>query len=206
MKKISLIFAAFLCSANSANATGFYVGADLVSAEASHQAKNTSSASGPQNSSGQNASSNNVGANVGVRFDFLNLLASGELFYDNLQTSTRNFAQNSGAVGEGDDLEIRDRYGVKGNLGFAVLPRVTTFITYGVAKVNYSSNVPSAGQTISKNELTPLYGVGVLVDSIAGVSLKLSYDYQKFDMRYASGASKIKTSLGVAKIGAVYNF
>lgn len=206
MKKFSLIFAAIFLSANSANAAGFYVGADVLSANATHQAKNLSQSSGPQNSSGQNASKNNFGANVGFRFDPLNFYAAGELFYDNLQTSAKNFAQNSAAVGEGDNVQIRSRYGAKGNVGFAILPRVTPFLTYGLTKVDYSSNVPSAGQTTSKNEFTPLYGVGILVDLPLGFSLKASYDYQKFDMRYAGGASKIKTSLGVAKVGVVYNF
>ena len=199
-------FVAFLFS-SAANATGFYVGVDALSADANHQARNIYSSSGPKNNDKQGDSKFNYGLNAGFRLDLLNLYGSAELFYDNLQTSARNFQSSSGQTSEqGSDIQLSNRYGAKANVGFAILPRITPFLTYGLTNVNYSSNVLSSHQSNSKSQMTPLYGVGLLVDLPLGISLKASYDYQQFNMSYAESGAKIKTGLGVAKLGVIYNF
>ena len=207
MKKFLTILFVGLILSNSAKATGLYVGADAIFADSSFQAKNISSNSNPKNNDKQGADKFNYGVNAGLRLDVLNLLASAEIFYDNLQTSARGFQSSSGALsGQGDSTQIKDRYGVKGNFGFAILPKITPFVTYGMTSLRYSNNVLSNNQSVANNKLAPLYGVGLLVDLPFGISLKASYDYQQFNMRYASDSSKIKTSLGVAKLGVIYNF
>lgn len=189
----------------SSNATGLFIGADLLQANARHEANNTGS-SGPKNNDVAESDNVNYGLNAGVRFDLLTLLASVELFYDNLNTSSRNFNQIDGTINNQDRIELKNRYGAKINAGFAILPRITPFITYGLTKVSYSSNVLSSNNSLSKTELTPLYGIGLLVDLPLGITAKASYDYQKIDMKYAGGGAKINTHLGVAKLGLVYNF
>lgn len=207
MKKLLATFCATFLLASSASATGFFVGADVLQASATHKASNpTNSAGGPQNSWKQDSDRTNYGVSAGVRADVLNLLVSGEVFYDRLDTVARDFPRTDGVVYPSDNIKLKDRSGVKANLGFAILPKVTPFVTLGVASVNYQSNVYSAGVTKSKSEMAPLYGVGVLVDLPWGFTAKASYDYQKFDMRYAQEGSKIKTALGVAKLGVIYNF
>ncbi|NBV06874.1 MAG: porin family protein [Proteobacteria bacterium] len=207
MKKLSAIFCTALIFSNAANATGFYVGADALVADANHKAKNISTTSGPKNNDKQGDTKLNYGVNAGFRIDLLNLYGSAELFYDNLQTSARNFQSSAEQISsDGSSTELKNRYGAKANLGFAILPRITPFITYGLTNVNYSSNVFSSNQSISKSKLTPLYGAGLILDLPFGVSLKASYDYQQFNIRYAESGSKIKTNLGVAKLGVIYNF
>ncbi len=205
MKKFLYLSGLLCVLSNSANATGIYVGLDALSSNANFTAKNISSVTGPKNNSEKQDSKFNAGINAGVRFDLLTFYASGELFFDNLQSSTQNLSQISGS-NSGGDITLKNRYGVKGNIGFAILPRVTPFITYGLANVSYSNSVANVNQSTSQTELAPLYGVGVLVDLPFNVSVKASYDYQRFNMRYASGASKIKTDLGIAKLGVIYNF
>ncbi len=207
MKKFVTIFCTTCALASSANATGFYVGLDVLNANANHQARNLSTTSGPQNNDKQAANKYNYGVNAGFRFDLLNLYSSAELFYDNLQTSAKNFGSNSGSTNnEGSNIQLDNRYGAKANVGFAILPKITPFVTYGLTNMRYSSNVLSSHQSSAKTQLTPLYGVGLLLDLPFGVSLKASYDYQQFNMQYAESGTKVKTNLGVAKLGVIYNF
>lgn len=206
MKKYLVIFCAAFLISNSSQATGLFVGADALFAKSNHRAKNYSSISGPKNGSIQDADNLNFGVNAGYRIDLLNLLVSGELFYDDLRTSSRDFESTANQINNGNSIAIKNRYGAKVNAGFAILPRITPFVTYGLTNVNYSSDVLSANNSLTKSEFTPLYGLGILFDLPLGISLKASYDYQQFDMRYAQSGSKIRTHLGVAKVGVVYNF
>ena len=90
--------------------------------------------------------------------------------------------------------------------GFAILPRVTPFVTFGVANVRYASTLNSSGQSTKQSEMSPLYGVGILFDLPYGISLKAAYDYQQFNIQYAYEGPKVRTHLGVARLGLVYNF
>ncbi len=207
MKIFSAIFcAAFLISSPS-YATGLFIGADALFANAHHQAKNSSTDSGPNNGSVQQSDKMGYGVNAGVRADLLTLLASAELFYDKLDTSTRNFESTSGEINNSDSIAIKNRYGVKGNIGFAILPKVTPFLTYGLANVQYGNQVLSSGNSVSKSEFAPLYGLGLLIDlPFTGLSVKAAYDYQQFNMKSAQEGAKIRTHLGVARLGVIYNF
>ncbi len=186
MKKFITIFLAIFLISDLSYATGAFVGADLLFSDARHKSDTMAK-----------ASQESYGFNVGGRFDFLPLLASGELFYDNLNSSSNAFASS------GDVIKLRDRYGAKVNAGFAVLPRVTPFLTLGLSNVNYRINGIASN---SRNEFTPLYGVGILFDLPLGISLKAAYDYQQYYFRSPNNPAKVRTDLGVARIGVVYNF
>ncbi len=205
-KTFSLIFCIITLLSSQSYATGIFVGADALFATASHRAINSSVVSGPKNGDYKDTDKINYGINAGLRFDLLNFYASAEAFFDDLRTSSKNFESNSGQISVGDRIKLNNRYGVKANAGFAIFPRVTPFLTYGLSSVSYSSNVSSDHNSISKSELTPIYGVGLLVDLPFDISAKLSYDYQQFNMQYAESGSKIRTHLGVTKLGLIYNF
>ena len=100
MKKFLTAFSLVLFFAKSAFATGVFVGADAIFADSNHVVKNLSSDALTQNKDKQGDNSVNFGVNAGLRFDLLNFMASGEVFYDNLQTK---------AVRE----ELATRYGVR---------------------------------------------------------------------------------------------
>ena len=208
MKKTFLaIFCTAALLSNSSYATGIFIGFDAIQSNAIHKADNPSgSLTGPRNGDVIDTDKSSWGSNAGIRFDFLNLLASVEGFYDRLDTYTNNFYSTLGTRGNGDNIQLKDRYGVKANLGFAILPRVTPFLTLGAAKVNYQNNVFFVNNSAHDSEVAPLYGVGILFDLPLGITLKAAYDYQQFNMRYAESGSKIKTRLGVARIGVIYNF
>lgn len=207
MKKLTFLITILAFFAQNASASGIFIGADALFANASHKAKNITANSTLRNGDVKEADNLNYGLNAGIRANLLVLMASAEVFYDNLNLSATNFAGSNGNVNVQDSVELKNRYGAKANVGFMILPNITPFVTYGLAKVRYSSNVLSAGNALTKTELEPLYGVGVLVDvPFIDLTAKLSYDYQSFDMRYADNSAKVKTHLGVAKLGVVYNF
>ncbi len=201
----SIFFALTLVSSQSHALVGFFSGIDAIHTKANHQAVNSSSISGPKNGDIKDTDEINYGLNVGAKFDLLNLYASGELFFDQINTRSSNFDSNS-ASSSSDIIKINNRYGAKANIGFAILPKVTPFITYGLASVDYESNLPSNNKYVSNYELSPLYGVGLLIDLPCGFSAKAAYDYQSLNMRYAESGAKIKTSLGIARVGLMYNF
>jgi opacity protein-like surface antigen len=201
-----MLFCATTLVSSQSYATGFFVGADALMAKSSHKAINSSAISGPKNNDEESADNLNFGISAGARFDLLALTVSGELFFDNLQTSSTDFATNDNSNNSGDRIKIKNRYGAKANVGFSVLPKITPFVTYGFSNVNYGSDLSSQNVSLAKSKLTPLYGAGILFDLPFGVSAKASYDYQSFNMQSAESGSKIRTHLGVAKLGLIYNF
>lgn len=208
MKKFIITsFIACLIS-TSAHATGLFVGVDALTANSRQTSKNHSGTSG--SISGivkEDDNKINYGLNAGFRLDCKldcgNLYQSVELFYDNLNLTSSRF-ESPNAVN--DHIKIRNRYGAKINLGFEVVPNVIPFLTVGLTNVSYNNNGTSGNINISRHEITPIYGAGLLVDIAHGVSLKASYDYQKFDIPSNQPGAKIQTNLGVAKVGLVYNF
>lgn len=198
MKKILSIFCATIFLSTQAQAsTGLFIGVDALQSHAKHEASNSSVISGPSNGDKMKADNTGYGANLGFRFDPLMLYASAEVFYERLNSSSRGFNQNISGIGP--NFQMDDRYGAKANLGITILPWLTPFITYGVARVNY--NTDSSG-----NKTAPLYGVGILFDiPLTNFSVKAAYDMQKLNnISYQNGRSD--TNLGVAHIGLTYTF
>lgn len=207
MKKFLTAFFIAATFSSSAFATGLFVGADAIFSDSNHRVRNLSSFATTENGDKQGDDSVNFGVNAGVRFDLLNFMASGEIFYDNLQTEAKNFRLVSGSGSNLGNTKINSRYGAKVNFGSAIFPKTTTFLTYGLTNVNYDSNLISSNQSLSKDKMTPLYGAGLLVDlPFTGLSLKATYDYQRFTMKYADSSAKVRTYINVFKLGVIYNF
>ena len=195
MKKFLTIFCATLLLSTQSNATGLFIGADVLHSHTLHKADNSSAILGPQDDDKVQGDDAGYSGNFGVRVDPLFLFVSAEVFYDRLNSSTRGFEQN--IVGYKPNINIDERYGAKGNVGLTILPWITPFATYGFARVNYQTDV-------STHKDAPLYGVGLLIDLPLDITLKAAYDVQKFDITYQNAESK--TYLGVARLGLMYNF
>ncbi|MFT6107053.1 MAG: opacity protein-like surface antigen [Rickettsiales bacterium] len=202
MKKLLTIFCSVFLISNSAFADGFFVGADVLRADVRQQARNSNSLFGADNGSGVNGNKMGYGVNAGIRGDLLFLVGSAELFYDNLDISTKSF---NSASNTGDAMKIQNRYGAKVNVGTKIFPFVTSFLTLGLANVDYEFTNQSNNNSKSDSQFSPLYGIGILVDLPLKITLKASYDYQQFDDIAPRGA-KIRNRLGVAKVGVIYNF
>lgn len=192
MKKITSIFCALiLLSAQAQAASGLFVGLDYLHANSVNKSNNDLLPS-----SKTTDASSGYGVNAGLRFDPLFFYLSGEVFYENLNSSAKGFNQNSGT--NGVNLGLNERYGAKGNVGFTILPWLTPFVTYGVARVKYETD-------ISKWREAPLYGVGIIFDiPLSNFSIKAAYDVQRIKFPYQTAQSK--TNLGVAHLGLTYTF
>ncbi|MCE3255763.1 MAG: hypothetical protein K0R25_1257 [Rickettsiaceae bacterium] len=143
----------------------------------------------------------NYGLNAGIRaFHSDNLFGSAELFYDDFNLSANDSYAPSG---RGERFELDNRYGLKLNLGAAVTENVTPFVTIGAANVRY--NINSAVGGISKTELTPLYGAGLLVDLNKSFSVRAAYDYQPLYTKSSLGGSN-RNHLNIVRVGLAYNF
>jgi opacity protein-like surface antigen len=202
MKKLLTISCFVFLISNSSFASGFFVGADLLRSDVRQEARNSNPLSGSNNGSGVNGNKMGYGVNAGIRGNLLFLVGSAELFYDDLNISTKSF---NSASNSGDAMKIQNRYGAKVNVGTKIFPFVTSFLTLGLANLDYEFTNQSNSNSKSDSKFSPLYGIGVLVDLPLKITLKASYDYQQFDDRAPSDA-KIRNRLGVAKVGLIYNF
>ncbi len=196
MKKITSIFCALvLLSSQASAASGVFVGLDYLHAKTINKARNDSS-SGPIGGNKTDDSSSGYGVNAGLRFDPLSFYLSGEVFYENLNSSASGFAQNN--QNQGANIGLNERFGAKGNVGFTILPWLTPFVTYGVARVKYDADQSSWKEA-------PLYGVGIIFDiPLTNFSVKAAYDVQRIKFPYQNAQSK--TNLGVARVGVSYTF
>ncbi len=196
MKKITSIFCALvLLSSQASAASGAFVGLDYLHAKTINKASNNS-LSGPIGGDKTNDSSSGYGINAGLRFDPLLFYISGEVFYENLNSSAKGFAQNN--QNQGVNIGLNERFGAKGNVGFTILPWLTPFVTYGVARVKYDGDQSSWREA-------PLYGAGIIFDIPAtNFSVKAAYDLQRINLPYQNAQSK--TNLRVARVGVSYTF
>ncbi len=198
--QISAITVLFFLMSIPANATGIYVGGDLVQSYAVHQMQDLNSRPSSNNGKIQDADAVGYGVNAGFRLNLPLLVGFAEMFYDKIGTSSTAFESNSR-----DRIEINDRYGAKLNAGFSIFPRTSLFVGYGFANVSYNNLFYSTGQSLGKSEMAPIYSVGLLVDLLMGISLRASYDHQSLHLRYGDEVRN-KTQLGTAKLGVMYSF
>jgi len=197
MKKLlPIVCVATFLSSHAQAASGLFIGVDGLETRSQNQVKNSSVLLGPQDDDIKRSDNAGYGANAGIRFDPAFFYVSAEGFYERLNVTTKGF--NSNIIGTGRKIQIDDRYGAKANVGVTILPWLTPFLTYGVASVSYNTDVAS-------RKTAPLYGVGLLFDiPQTNLSIKASYDVQKFDVPYQN--AKSKTELGVAHLGLTYTF
>lgn len=204
MKKFTTICVTAFFISSSAHATGFFVGADALTANSRQTSQNPSGTSGSTSGIVKEDTNNvNYGLNAGFRLDCMQTLQSVELFYDNLSLSSSKFASPNSIS---DSIKLQNRYGAKINLGYEIAPSVIPFLTAGLTNISYKNNGTSDNINFSRHEITPVYGVGLLIDMAHGISLKLAYDYQRFNIPSTQPDAKIKTNLGVARVGLAYNF
>ncbi len=196
MKKITLIICAlFFISSQASAGFGLFAGLDYLNAKSINKALNNS-LSGPTSGNKTDDSSSGYGINAGVRFDPLSFYFSGEVFYENLNSSASGFTQNNQS--QGANIGLNERFGTRGNVGFTILPWLTPFVTYGVARVKYDADQSSW-------EEAPLYGAGIIFDIPAtNFSVKAAYDLQRIKFPYKNAQSK--TNLSVARVGVSYTF
>ncbi len=198
MKKfLPIFFSLALLATQSQAANGVFIGVDGLETRANHKAANSSVLTGPKDNNERQATDAGFGLHAGVRYDPAIFHVAGEVFYEDLNSTTKGFDHN--IVGTGPKIQIDNRYGAKANLGIKVLPGLSPFVSWGVARTQYQIDGASS-------HTSPVYGVGLLFDlPKTNLSIKASYDIQKLDkLPYQNATSD--TKLGVAHLGLSYTF
>jgi opacity protein-like surface antigen len=207
MKKIlSLIVVSLLLITSKANAKdGAYVGVDLLASHAQYKLHNLYSL-------GQSRVDSNydigVGASVGYKKSFNQFFVTPEIFYDYLNSSTKDYHHNIAPYDQ-DTMEIRSRYGVKANFGYDFTNKFSGYLSYGMAMVDHLDNFPSVNDSLGKWQTAAIYGVGSIYNISNNWGIKTEFNSQRFNTRYqyyGGPSTTSKVRLNVLKVGLVYLF
>lgn len=209
MKKIlSLIVVSLLLITSKANARdGIYVGVDLLASHAKYKFDSLYSSVGEERRIDSDYDFG-VGASVGYKKSFNKFFITPEIFYDYLNSSTQDYYHNIVPYAQ-DTMEIRSRYGFKGNFGYDITDKFSTYLSYGVASVDHIDNFPSVNDSKGKWQTTAIYGIGSIYNINNNWGIKTEFNSQRFNTRYSYYGGPTTTSkvrLNVLKIGVIYLF
>lgn len=203
MKKLLTTFSiiAALAVSSASAKDGVYVGADLVTSNAKYNYFARSGSHNPRQSK-IDGTSVGAGLTVGYKKSFNQVFVAPELFYDYLNSSTRDYYQ-SAAPYKQDTLELRSRYGAKLNLGYDFTDKFSAYATYGLSAVDHVDNFPTARSTPrsqGKWKTSAIYGFGVMFHLSDSWALKAEFNTQRFNVPYSYDAGVIsKVRLNVLK-------
>ncbi len=237
MSKISKFFASlFIASAvvSSAHAKNeFFIAANILGTHASHQYQynngyiNDPNRYAPKKSVSEKNSLGfgfNAGYKVKLRYKFS---VTPEIFYDNLNSKAKSFfaldggktssgnnpnpEYNDPAFFRGDNITIRDRYGLKLNFGYQIVKRLELFATAGVARVGLQQKSYSVNDFRYSTRTAPIYGVGMSFNIYHDWIARASYDYQRFQAQYLNYGPNTRPdnetiTLHTLKLGIGYVF
>ncbi|MCE3254746.1 MAG: hypothetical protein K0R25_240 [Rickettsiaceae bacterium] len=206
MKKLSfitLLGALFLSSQVSAK-DGLYVGADLITSDA--QFKYSSAFSSPFAQKKVDSMNIGVGANIGYKKSFNRVFVAPELFYDYLNSSTKDYYHNHYPYTK-DTLELPVRYGAKANFGFNFTDNFAGYLTYGLSNIHQIDKSPALNANHGRWKISPIYGAGSVFNINPNWGIKIEFNRQKFEVPYSFDlATTSKVKLNILKTGLVYNF
>lgn len=206
-KTLSLIaIASSLILSSQANAKdGFYAGADLLLSNAKYKYLNRTNYVIPSEVGGVDKIDGNgvgVGVSAGYKKYFDQVFVAPEVFYDYLNTSTKDYFFVYDAS---DKINLRSRYGAKLNLGYDLTDKFSAYANFGMAQVNYLNK--STGLSQGKvSYFAPVYGLGALYKLNDSWSVRAEINQQKLNVRYYYYGDASKVTINTLKTGLVYNF
>lgn len=199
-----------------------YVGVDLIGVRADHHYAGKEENLG---SNGHTTTSFIVpndrskrGHDIGIGFNLGSKLYSGdaffatELFYDYLNSKTKDFFATQPNVTPGgptygkDRLVLNQRYGVKFNAGYRIHKNLDIFGTVGLGKADFAVEYKSEGNQFKADDISPIYGFGLLYDLKENLSVKAAYDYQALKMQYVLPGPADNITLQTLRVGLIYSF
>jgi len=200
MKKLATIASILTVCASSAamaKTEGNYFGIDLLRSSATHKYK---TAGVPTSGYGRFEDEHTgYGLNYKYAINQDNIFYAPGVFYDKIGTMAHDKL--------GDTAVIKNRYGVKFDVGYDVTDKVAVYFTNGLANVSYASdwsNTNLNGKV--KSTMRYFYGAGASLAVSQNVSINAEYNTQNLALATPQDNLNTRTSLKVAKIGVSYHF
>ncbi len=185
---------------------GGYVGLDYLISNAKFKYAGDVNSYSSQIITKSDSVASGVGIVVGYQKSYKNIFIAPELFYDYLNSSTRDYIFRESPYQQ-DSMEIRSRHGAKLNLGYSFNDQFLTYLTYGFSSLDYVNKFPSINESRSRSKISSIYGIGVVYNLTKNWGMKLEFNTQRFNVPYATDLSdSSKVRLNVLKTGLIYNF
>ncbi len=221
MKKINyavaIIFAAAFVAQSASAKDGPYVGLDAIGFEAKGKLHPRDKLTDEYMPITRATSNQGFGAgfSIGYKKSFDSLFVAPEVFYDYAHLKLNDYYKSKTSDSLGSGLSFRGRYGAKVNLGVNINEKFSTYLTYGLANVDYVSSAPLYNMSeAGSKKMTPIYGFGFLFNLNDTSAIKAEYNRQDFNIKYGLGyttnnvdqVAVSKMTLQALKIGYVYSF
>jgi opacity protein-like surface antigen len=206
-----------------AKTAGSYFGIDAIGSELEAVEEYTNNAN--KNPVVRRPGFNDHGYGAGVHYNYaFNMngffIAPGLMFeYHNVSSSAEGEVTPTSHYGNYDtqEVKIKNRYGIKADVGFDLNNTFAVYGTGGYAKihyrtVNFSDNRGNNTHIVNDDARGLFYGAGFKVDLSKNLSMNLEYNTQKFTAKTSTfGAtnnlySLYRTKLSVAKLGLSLRF
>jgi len=227
MKKLILttaIVATFLSSSAFAKTEGSYFGIDLLRTKTNAEITRTNTA---LTSSNSNTTDSKMGFGIDYKYaiNINNFFVAPGLIYESLGTENKHsYSEDLSFITPGDyyrtaqSLKIKDRMGVKIDLGYDITDKFAAYVPVGYARTRYefsanreqllASSYSSTTVKKTGSQGALFYGVGFLFHPTKEVSLSLEYNRSKFDLSAGvdTYSFKSKAKIDVMKLGVAYHF
>ncbi len=208
MKKLIVIslFASLVATSAFAKTEGSYVGIDLLNTKSVSQTRSNDSQDAASEESRQTSRNYGVGVNYKYAVNFNKFfVAPGIIIEDN---------RSKNDIGQGSSLKVKNRYGVKADVGYDVTDSIAPYLTLGYSAISYTSrfNGLTGREKKSATNYDWFYGAGVKFDVTSNVALNLEYNRQNFRAKVNTGSdssldtASYKTKLEIIKVGVSYKF
>lgn len=217
MKKlivISSILAVFAASSALAKTEGNYVGVDIH--RASLEARNIYRGSSGTTNNNTDFSSTKTGYGItykyAINFDNKVFVAPGA-FYETIGNKAVDYLDNPDHF----TVKIRNRSGLKLDIGYDVSDTSAVYFTNGISRVSYQTSSLDADALNpgpaekSRHKLGYFYGVGMSTNICKDVVVGFEYNRQNLTSKtiYTDTAKydhRVKTQLDLFKINVAYHF
>lgn len=194
------------------SSSGLYIGVDALHASVKHKylAEGTQVSTNGYTS---NDESIGYGLNLGYKLSGNKAFIAPELFFEDINSSAKDFGYEQAEINDNNSLNVRRRYGGRINIGYNLVSKLNVFANAGLANVDYSVKIIGITGDAGANHITskvatfvPVYGFGFSYDLTNHWSLKASYDWQQFTVRYDFAVEKDRILLQTTKFGVAYKF
>ncbi len=214
MKKlvtITSVLAVFASASSFAKTEGNYVGVDIHRASVKVHNHYADSYLATPNNVAMGATNTGYGVTYKHAFNFDKMFVAPGLFYERISTKITDRAETDQLT-----LRLKDRSGIKLDLGYDISDNAALYFTNGISRVAYetgSNDIDgmSVSGVRSRHQLGYFYGVGLSANVAKDVVVSFEYNTQKLTSKSIYNDTgkmdhKFKTQIEVFKMNLAYHF